>query len=484
MPRYTVKDTTTGKTITFDWNDSTPPTDADMEEVFTQARDTSAPSSDHPLSDYKSAPMSLKEVGKQAITNLPSSAVELGKNIITPIVHPVETAKGLGTLATEWPKAVTGQEAPNWQALGDFFKQRYGGVENLKDTLAKDPLGFAADLSTVLGGSGVALKVAGEAGNASKIATVGKALGKASDVTNPVNMATTAIKTPLTIGGKVIPSGATERLYESGLKPSTTLSDTVRSKRIQTALEEGIPVSKSGLQKSKNIIKDLNDEIKTRVADYANATIERDKILSPVEDLKTKYQEGKALPSEAVGTAQDVVNEFKASQPEQIPIGKVQTFKQDLNRTLDEFYKKMNSGQNIHHKEWAEARAALADGMREQLTQILPELKSLNQREGALIELNKSLRQAVNRIDNKNILSLIGSTYATAGGVLGGAKGAVMGILSNYIVNNPKVNSRLAIALYKGKKASIAQKSKFAKPALADYQAGRINDTKQGASND
>lgn len=39
MPEYTVEDTQSGKTITFDWNGSKPPTDKDMEEVFTSAKE-------------------------------------------------------------------------------------------------------------------------------------------------------------------------------------------------------------------------------------------------------------------------------------------------------------------------------------------------------------------------------------------------------------------------------------------------------------
>ncbi|MBU0958617.1 MAG: hypothetical protein KKB31_01600, partial [Nanoarchaeota archaeon] len=37
MPNYTVQDQTTGKKITFEWSDPNPPTDKDMEEIFSQA---------------------------------------------------------------------------------------------------------------------------------------------------------------------------------------------------------------------------------------------------------------------------------------------------------------------------------------------------------------------------------------------------------------------------------------------------------------
>lgn len=38
MPEYTVKDTQTGKTVTFRWDGTEPPTDDDMADVFTEAR--------------------------------------------------------------------------------------------------------------------------------------------------------------------------------------------------------------------------------------------------------------------------------------------------------------------------------------------------------------------------------------------------------------------------------------------------------------
>lgn len=40
MPIYTVQDQQSGKTITFEWYDKSPPTDEDMEQVFSQGRTT------------------------------------------------------------------------------------------------------------------------------------------------------------------------------------------------------------------------------------------------------------------------------------------------------------------------------------------------------------------------------------------------------------------------------------------------------------
>src|SRR4030095_903240 len=71
-----------------------------------------------------------------------------------------------------------GEEEKMVDALGEFFKDRYGGIENVKRTLATDPVGFASDLSIFLtGGGSVAAKAPGVAGQAAKIVgTVGRTI--------------------------------------------------------------------------------------------------------------------------------------------------------------------------------------------------------------------------------------------------------------------------------------------------------------------
>lgn len=64
-------------------------------------------------------------------------------------------------------------------ALGNYYKQRYGGVNNIANTFNTDPVGMAMDVSPLLD-AGASL--AGETG------TLGKILNTASDVTNPVAM--------------------------------------------------------------------------------------------------------------------------------------------------------------------------------------------------------------------------------------------------------------------------------------------------------
>ena len=83
-------------------------------------------------------------------------------------------------------------------------------------------------------------------------------------------------------------------------------------------------------------------------------------------------------------------------------------------------------------------KAALADELRNEITNIFPEVKALNQREASLIQLNKSLERSVNRISQHDILSLKG--------IIGAMKSPKL-FFVNYILNNPTVQSKLAVAL-------------------------------------
>src|SRR3990172_2476309 len=98
-----------------------------------------------------------KEGALQALGNVPSSAGGAVSDIYTAIRHPVETAKGLGTVAAGGvQKLIPGEQSrePAFNALVDFMKQRYGSLEAINRTAVEDPIGSLLDLSSLLGGAG------------------------------------------------------------------------------------------------------------------------------------------------------------------------------------------------------------------------------------------------------------------------------------------------------------------------------------------
>ena len=155
---------------------------------------------------------SFSDVPGEALANVGTSAQNFYKGLITAITNPVQTVSGVidvgaGALQNLLPKelvdlvnqidnkpeaAKRAVDAAN--AVGGLYKDRYGSVEALKNTLATDPVGAAADLSTLFtGGASATARVAPAAS---------KVLGAVGKYTNPLLPVTTAANYGLALGAK------------------------------------------------------------------------------------------------------------------------------------------------------------------------------------------------------------------------------------------------------------------------------------------
>lgn len=144
---------------------------------------------------------SWTDVPLAAIRNAPASAAKFATDIVQPVIHPVDTATGLKNLAlgvAEKTGLKSGAEnIPYADAVGQFFADRYGSMENFKQTMASDPVGFAADLSMLLTGGGSV---------AARVPVIG---GKVAEIANTASR----MVDPLTAVGKtaqVVGKGASE----------------------------------------------------------------------------------------------------------------------------------------------------------------------------------------------------------------------------------------------------------------------------------
>jgi len=143
----------------------------------------------------------------QSVKNIPGSAMNFAKGIANTVMHPLDAAMGVldlgaGTLRNLSPASLRGAidaADPNPQsavrasdaasAVGQFYKNRYGGLENLKQTAIEDPVGMAADVSAVLG-----------IGSALTPGKVSKALSVASRYTNPLTAVEAGVRGAAAIG--------------------------------------------------------------------------------------------------------------------------------------------------------------------------------------------------------------------------------------------------------------------------------------------
>ena len=106
------------------------------------------------------------KAGAKAVGNAPKSAFNLGKNIFSAVVNPIDTVKGaadavrgLGGKVTNKLSDLTGIEqvggdvdTATFDAIGASLKERYGSLEAAQKTATEDPVGFGADIVGILAG--------------------------------------------------------------------------------------------------------------------------------------------------------------------------------------------------------------------------------------------------------------------------------------------------------------------------------------------
>ena len=159
----------------------------------------------------------------RSVGGFAGNVVKSGANLIGGIghavVHPLETTKGIldvgaGALQNVLPKSVVDTvnkidtlfnadpEAAKRavavaDAAGGVYKEKYGSWDKIKNTLYTDPVGAAADLSTILGLGGGALKtfagaakVAGAPEMAANVARAIAPVETMANVTNPLSAVT------------------------------------------------------------------------------------------------------------------------------------------------------------------------------------------------------------------------------------------------------------------------------------------------------
>jgi len=409
----------------------------------------------------------------KTISNIPESALEYGKAIVTPILHPIKTISELGNvfkgidikLRKLWDPNITPEEKkfePYAEAAWDFIKDRYGGLENIKKTVSEDPVGFMADVSTLLTGGGSAMSKIGP------IAKIGETVSKIGRVAEPI----TAVSKGVALPAKLIPEKTISKIYESAAKFSTKLTPKERARLVSTALEHEIGISAKGVDKVKGVIEGLNKEIASKidVATTQGRTIQ-------IQDLFggfNKLEDEARLSGRPLENLRAVERIKKGIQKANEDIGRqaltpkeAQFLKQTIYKDLENYYSSVRESPIS-----VKAQKMVAKNAKEALEKFIPEIKMLNKQEGALIELSDALEKAANRITNRDIIGIGIPIKGGLGGVVGGWKGAAGGVVVG-LFDTPGVKSWLAKRLYILKKKGIKVNPTSTAIRLGLFQVGR-----------
>lgn len=174
---------------------------------------------------------SLAEVPGQAIANIPESARKFGAGLYEAVTSPLQTIKGAWDVAAGALQKVLPDDAVKFinqfegnpaaaaraveaaNAVGGLYKERYGSFDNIKRTLAEDPVGAAADLSTLLTGGAMATAKAAPA--------VSEALTTAATATNPLSVVTKPAQAVIAAKEKVLPSAVLKEKEANAVRDAT-----------------------------------------------------------------------------------------------------------------------------------------------------------------------------------------------------------------------------------------------------------------------
>ena len=259
MPTYNVTDPTTGKSLKL--TGDSPPTEQELNEIFTSAGGAAPVQSGGGAEEVPKWGQGsdvnanlygvyggVKAIG-ETIGNIPSSGLKFLENITTPILHPVKTAEGLYDAVTT---------SKGREAIQNFFIERYGGLDKLTATMKEDPVGFAADVSTVLTGAGSISELA-------KAGTLSEALSTAGRLTDPLRAA-----------GKMVAKPAAA-LAEKVIAPSVGTAIGYSGEAVKTAFKGG-KVFKAwmrGDQKAEEILNSVRGAVDD-IADQRRTAYQRD----------------------------------------------------------------------------------------------------------------------------------------------------------------------------------------------------------------
>jgi hypothetical protein len=412
------------------------------------------------------------EVGKESLSNIPKSALEYGKALVSPVLHPIDTAKMVGKIAAEklYPPL---QLKPGsiMQKGGEMLKSRYGGMDNLKQTIATDPVGLLGDVATLT-------SIAGAAGNLPKVSRIGAMM-------EPASLAMAPLKA-IPKGLAKIPGMTPERLYLSAVKPGFSKKKglTQIKKEAHAGLEEGILPNEAGIRKVEKAISGIEEKTIGPITEAASAgtKITKEQALRHVGEVIDNAKDLKysPYPKESLDIIKDATTKFIEEFGDNLDVLTAHKAKKAFYAQNRPKYGKQ-TGQVPNEQAITEKAIArgLKDSVYEALANKHPELRALGEKEGALIGLKSAIEQGAQRITRRDILGIgvpiktgvaswIGSKFGSP------ALGTIVGVTAG-VIDTPAVKARLAVALHRAKKIKVVNE-RNAKLRMGSRLAGELQE--------
>jgi hypothetical protein len=352
----------------------------------------------------------------ETVKNIPRSAANYVGNIVSAVVNPADTVRGVASVAsgniqmtpetvqnslfgmasanpvTALPaqifrKSMRPEDVEVSKAVGGFYKDRYGGFSNIRKTIIEDPVGAVADASAVLGLAGSALRAAGLS-NAANVANT------ASKFTDPLYLTSKAVKTvakPIYRQAVGQTTGAGARVIDEALKGSDEFVDAMRGNTTEGQI---VDTAKDALD---DIRQARGNEYRVRLQNLKGVTKQIDindiKILA--DDQLDRYNVAKtpsgldfSRSSASGSSAREIEEVYKMVQDWGSQTGDLTPAMLDiLKRRLDDFYAEGRTSRAMV--------TSLKKAVQNKLVSAVPEYADMTKDYAKTTEVIKEMERAV-----------------------------------------------------------------------------------------
>jgi hypothetical protein len=420
MPRYQV--TLDGKTFVVEGE--RPPTEDEARQALSAYTPPQAPP-EQAKPEGRSLSGFLGNVAssggrfiKDTVTGLPATAAMLSKGWDM-VTNPVGNIDNYKALADAAPRIIS--------AGGQALKNRYGGTEQIKNTLYNDPVGVLSDVSTVMMPAKAGLKAGG-------FAKLAKAAGAVETATNPMTAIggmTRAVTKPVARGivrGTLRPPAAVRDDF-GGAKG---VADAVLKDRVYSEASAGRRLNRSTAATDALLAERQAAGVQgPRTKDVADAVISG----KPAEKAQLRARLGEP---DASGALLDTAIDIEQRNPPRLGLTDAQAMKREAQELAYE------AGQD--NKTVAKAaQKAKAQSLRSGIEQQVPEVGPMNEQSQRLLGSKLAFGAAEDRPRAlTNFLSILGGGAGFAGG---GPLGAVVIPALMKAADSPRMGAMTGIGI-------------------------------------
>ena len=215
----------------------------------------------------------------EGVAAMPKSTAKLVGHVYDAVTSPVETGKTIIKLMSGGLQNLLGDDISNFinekgmmiglgddrpdaemaSKVGEYYANKYGSAENIKEAIATDPASVLADVATIFTGGGALVAKTGEVANVAKVADVGAKIRGVGAAVDPLALTAKGIGATARGGSKLakeILGGTTgvgaaplEQAFKAGKTGGQIQKQFMDNIKGAVPMEDALNIAKANLEK-------------------------------------------------------------------------------------------------------------------------------------------------------------------------------------------------------------------------------------------